>query len=136
MKRIAIGSVLSIGVAGRAGISAQDQQLAQQGLIRNEAPVRADAEIVVDAPTARVGALLLDLRGWPSWQPEIGTASITNAAQVGSSLIWSNGQRASIQRSDATMQLDLSARVLADRLPRASALRPHGPTTLQSPWQQ
>jgi uncharacterized membrane protein len=92
MKRIAIRSVLSSGVAGCAGISAQDEQLTQQGLIRNEAPVRADAQIGIDAPTARVWALLPDLRGWPSWQPEIGTALITNAAQVGSSLIWSNGQ--------------------------------------------
>src|SRR5208283_5485982 len=64
-----------------AGIS--DDELARNGKIREDAPVKASVQIVIHAPVEKVWSLLTDIAGWPKWQSDISTAEITGPLQAG-----------------------------------------------------
>ena len=67
-------------------------ELARQGRIQEDAPVKASAAIQIHAPVERVGgALLTDVDGWPSWQKDIHRAAISGELRSGTEFTWSSG---------------------------------------------
>lgn len=53
--------------------------------------IRSRHALVVPAPVEVVWALMVDVEGWPSWQPEVTAASIDGAFVPGASFLWSSG---------------------------------------------
>ena len=68
-----------------------DQQLARSGKIDEIAPIKASAEIVVNAPAAKVWSILVNIQSWPSWQHDITNVSIHAAPAPGIKFDWSSG---------------------------------------------
>jgi hypothetical protein len=69
-----------------------DQSLAGQGAINDGAPVKAQAQNVIDAPAAQVWNILVDIQDWPRWQTDITAVSIKQEPAVGVRFEWSTGQ--------------------------------------------
>lgn len=44
--------------------------------INQKAPVRASAEVIIDAPVAVVWEVLSDIRNWPTWNHAVSTVSM------------------------------------------------------------
>jgi uncharacterized protein YndB with AHSA1/START domain len=77
--------------AGCAQSEADRDKLAAQGFIREDAPVKAAAAVIIAAPDSKVWALLTDIRGWPKWQPAISKAAIQGSPAKGVPFFWSTG---------------------------------------------
>jgi len=69
-----------------------DQSLAGQGAINDGAPVKALAQIVIDASAAQVWNILVDIQDWPKWQTDITAVSIKQKPAVSVQFEWSTGQ--------------------------------------------
>jgi len=80
-----------IGLAGCSESAANRDRLAAQGLIQEDAPVRAAAAIVIAAPAARIMGLLTNISGWPQWQPDISKAIVHGNTAIGTQFVWSTG---------------------------------------------
>jgi uncharacterized membrane protein len=83
VKELAILYVLIIGLTGCAESATNRDRLAAQGLIQEDAPVKAAAEVIIAAPAAKIFGLLTDIGGWPQWQPDISQARIHGHPVVG-----------------------------------------------------
>ncbi len=68
-----------------------DQQLAHSGKIDETAPIKASAEIMVNAPAAKVWSILVDIQSWPSWQHDIAKVSVHAVPAPGVKFNWSSG---------------------------------------------
>lgn len=69
------------------------QQLAADGQIQQDAPVKASSEIVIDAPPERVWAILTDVNDWPKWQRDISRADMRGPLQPGAEFTWTSGMQ-------------------------------------------
>lgn len=56
--------------------------------INNKAPVRASAEIVIDAPEGMVWEVLSDIRNWPEWNPSVSRANMYGELEPGTDFHW------------------------------------------------
>ncbi len=66
-------------------------QLARNGSIQENAPVKASLEITVNASPERVWGLLTDVKNWPRWQRDISKAEISGPLQSGTAFSWNAG---------------------------------------------
>ena len=69
----------------------QLEQLAQNGKIQDNAPVKASSEITISAKPERVWALLSDVNSWPTWQKDITKAQMRGPLQPGTEFTWTSG---------------------------------------------
>ena len=68
-----------------------DRTLADRGTINDDAPVKAVAQIIINAPAVQVWKILADIQDWPSWQTDIIAVSIKQAPAIGVAFEWSTG---------------------------------------------
>jgi uncharacterized membrane protein len=88
---IGVLSALTLCLGGCAP-SAQDlSALAGRGSIQEDAPVKAEAQIVIQAPQARVWSILADIQRWPQWQTDITHVTIARSPAAGVTFSWSLG---------------------------------------------
>jgi len=71
--------------------SASNEQLAREGKIREDASVKASAEITIYAPAEKVWQVLTDVKDWPRWQPDISTTEIHGPLEAGTTFSWTTG---------------------------------------------
>ena len=57
----------------------------------SDAPVAGAAETVIDAPPETVWDVLTTIEDWPSWNPDVKTASIDGAVAPGTAFRWKAG---------------------------------------------
>jgi uncharacterized membrane protein len=88
--RLCIGALYAIAVClGGCGRSADDlQALAARGSIQEDAPVKAQVQIIIRAPQAKVWGILADVQGWPKWQSDISHVVITRSPAPGVTFSW------------------------------------------------
>jgi uncharacterized membrane protein len=91
LRRFGFLFALMIAPAGCAQRAAQADKLASEGSIEEAAPVKAEAEIIIAAPQAKVWKLLTDVKDWPKWQPDIADTSIQRDPAVDTTFAWSGG---------------------------------------------
>jgi uncharacterized protein YndB with AHSA1/START domain len=65
--------------------------LARSGAIETAAPIKVSLQIVIDAPTEKVWAILTDVDDWPKWQPEIEDAHVAGSLAAGTDFTWTTG---------------------------------------------
>lgn len=63
---------------------------AKRGTINAEAPVTSSSSRVLDAPVARVWAVLADVARWPTWWPHMGITQLDRVA-VDATFRWRAG---------------------------------------------
>ena len=66
-------------------------QLARQGRLEENAPVRASFARTINAPPARVWGLLTDVNAWPGWQHDIHSVAISGEVRSGTLFTWNGG---------------------------------------------
>jgi hypothetical protein len=86
MMRLAMVLILLLGLGND-----RLEQLAQQGKIQEDAPVKASSEISISAEPEQVWALLTDVNDWPKWQSDITKAEIHGPLQPGTEFTWTSG---------------------------------------------
>jgi uncharacterized protein YndB with AHSA1/START domain len=59
--------------------------------VDRNAPVVATAEIAVAAPPETVWDVISDIKGWPSWNPEVRRMTLSGAVAQGSEFRWKAG---------------------------------------------
>jgi uncharacterized protein YndB with AHSA1/START domain len=67
------------------------ENLAASGQIQENAPVKASAEIVIDASPEKVWRFLADIDQWSSWHSAITAATINGPLEPGTTFVWTNG---------------------------------------------
>ena len=89
--RVCIGALSAITLClGGCAPSADDlQALAVRGSIQEDAPVKAQAQIIIRAPQAKVWGILADIQRWPKWQTDITDVAITRSPSAGVTFSWS-----------------------------------------------
>jgi hypothetical protein len=80
---------LMVGLIGCSDSAANRDRLAAQGLIQESAPVKAAAEMDITAPQTKIWRLLVDIKDWAKWQPDISKTSIPSDPAVGMQFSWS-----------------------------------------------
>lgn len=86
MMRLAMVLFLLLGLSNDRLI-----QLAQEGKIQENAPVKASSQITIIAKPERVWALLTDVNDWPKWQSDITKAEMRGPLQPGTEFTWTSG---------------------------------------------
>lgn len=86
--RLIASAVLLVGLGGCGN---KDAELAARGRVDDHAAVRVAVRITVGAPPSVVWAVLGDVAGWPSWQPDIRATAIAGAAGIGVPFRWTTG---------------------------------------------
>jgi uncharacterized protein YndB with AHSA1/START domain len=66
-------------------------ELAQTGKINENAPVLAHLEIEINAPPAKVWALLVDAPSWPKWTKQISSVTPDGPLAAGKKFTWKSG---------------------------------------------
>lgn len=66
-------------------------ELGRRGAIQTDAPIKADATTIINAPASRVWQLLIDVAAWPSWQPDIANVSTVGKLTEGATFTWKTG---------------------------------------------
>jgi uncharacterized membrane protein len=64
---------------------------AMTGQVQDDAPLHARQSITIQAPRARVYALLTDFASWPKWQPNVKKVTPPTTLSVGERFTWVNG---------------------------------------------
>ena len=62
--------------------------MAARGEVDPDAPVRTSVSVAINAPPALVWAVLSDIAGWPSWQPDIQHAVVVEPVGAGTRFHW------------------------------------------------
>ncbi len=76
-------------LAALAGCGRQhDAALAAHGEVDAGAPIRTSVSVAIKAPPALVWTVLSDIARWPSWQPDIEHAAITEPVGAGTRFRW------------------------------------------------
>ena len=115
MKGLAILYVLMVVLAGCTESAANRNRLAAQGLIQEDAPVKAAAEIAIAAPAHKIMGLLTNISDWPQWQRDISKATVHGSTAIGSRFVWSTGGmdiHSTIQLVDPERSICWTARML------------------------
>jgi uncharacterized protein YndB with AHSA1/START domain len=66
-------------------------QLAAQGQIDDGAPVQTDVDVTIDAKPEKIWALLTGIDAWPTWQPDIRSASLQGPPGQNAAFVWHTG---------------------------------------------
>ena len=85
------GCVASAMLAGCSPSMQQLDRLASTGAIDKNAPVLAHVQIEIDAPPAKVWALLVNAPAWPTWNEDIAKVSVTQPLAPGTRFSWGAG---------------------------------------------
>ena len=64
---------------------------AKQGRIDADAFIKSHAEILVNAPVARVWQILADAPHWPSWMPGVKTVHLDSTVAPDATFTWKSG---------------------------------------------
>jgi uncharacterized protein YndB with AHSA1/START domain len=80
-----------LGLAACSGSRVDRDKLAAAGTIDEQAPVKASAQILIQAPPAKIWGLLTNIQAWPTWQPDISAATIEAAPALAAPFTWSTG---------------------------------------------
>jgi uncharacterized protein YndB with AHSA1/START domain len=64
---------------------------AMAGRVQEGAPLHAHQTVLIAAPRERVYALLVDVGGWPRWQPTVTRVTPPAAIEAGARFTWVNG---------------------------------------------
>jgi uncharacterized membrane protein len=67
------------------------ETLARAGAIESDAPIKAAAEIVIQAPAEKVWSVLTAVNDWPKWQSDIKEAELFGPFESGAAFTWSIG---------------------------------------------
>jgi hypothetical protein len=67
------------------------ESLARAGQIESDAPIKASAKIVIQAPAEKVWSILTAVNNWPKWQTDIKEAEMTGPLKSGTAFTWSSG---------------------------------------------
>lgn len=59
--------------------------------VEENGPVKASANVIIDAPVERVWTLLVEVPSWPHWQPEVSSATLDGSFEEGTSFTWTTG---------------------------------------------
>ena len=65
--------------------------LARSGSIQEDAPIKASADVVIDASPEKVWTVLTAVSDWPKWQPKISHAEIAGPVERGMPFTWGGG---------------------------------------------
>jgi uncharacterized protein YndB with AHSA1/START domain len=65
--------------------------LSAAGKTEQNAPVRAEVEIHIAAPPAKVWGLLIDAPAWPTWCPQIQRVETPGELEIGKRFTWKSG---------------------------------------------
>jgi len=79
-----------LGLAA-CGHSETPQQLAAQGQIDQNAPIKCSVQITINAPPAKIWALLTDISLWPTWQSDITQTAVDGTPADGVLFSWDTG---------------------------------------------
>lgn len=66
-------------------------RLAAAGSIQEDAPVKADLQVEIGAPAAKVWTLLIDAASWPKWQRDIESVNVQGPLAGGKRFSWRAG---------------------------------------------
>ncbi|MGD2082170.1 MAG: SRPBCC family protein [Chromatiales bacterium] len=69
--------------------------------INRDAPVVASAEALIEAPVDLVWSLLIDIDGWPRWNPAVERAALDGPPQAGTAFRWKAGGASIASRLEA-----------------------------------
>ena len=82
---------LMTGLSACSASKVDRDSLAARGLIDESAPVKATAQVVIQAPPTKIWGLLTNIKDWSRWQPDISPVAIEAAPAVPVPFIWSTG---------------------------------------------
>lgn len=68
------------------------EEYAKRGRIDQSAPVQSSGEIRIERPVEQVWDLLVDLRGWEAWAPDIHDVRLDSAVVVDGRFAWAIGR--------------------------------------------
>jgi uncharacterized protein YndB with AHSA1/START domain len=77
-----------LALAGCGGGVASLDELAAAGQIQADAPLQVNARIEINAPPARVWAVLTNIQNWPAWDPSITMTIASPDVGDGSLFAW------------------------------------------------
>ena len=60
--------------------------------IDRDAPVRARAELLIDAPLAQVWSILTDIADWSRWNPGVNRVVVDGPIEAGTEFAWRSGR--------------------------------------------
>ena len=94
-------------LAGCAPSGAKLEAMARLGEIQADAPIKADASILIAAPPQTVWRRLTDIDHWPDWQLDIHSAKLVGPLASGSTFVWRSSvtvrSRLALVRPPSTM---------------------------------
>jgi len=64
---------------------------AKQGRIDTAAAIQSHAEILINAPVARVWQIIADAPNWPAWMPGVKTVRLDSTVTPDAGFTWKNG---------------------------------------------
>ena len=59
--------------------------------IQENAPVKASAQVVINAPVGRVWEILTAIPNWPHWQHDVSSATLDGSFKEGVAFTWTTG---------------------------------------------
>lgn len=101
--------------------------------IDRNAPVLGWGEIVVAAPPETVWDLLAAIEGWPSWNPDVKSASVDGAVASGTQFRWKSGATtitSTLQHLERPRQIAWSGRTFGLKAFHVWQLEPKDGSTL------
>lgn len=96
------------------------------------APAFARHEIHIESPPERVWALISDIDGWSSWQPDIATARLMGLLAPGSTFKWKSGGTgvsSTLEEVNPPRRLGWTGRAMGARAKHVWILEPQGSGT-------
>jgi uncharacterized protein YndB with AHSA1/START domain len=82
-----------MGLADAPQASTMPSTLEACMYVNRSAPAYAEHEICIESSPERVWALISDIEGWSSWQPDFGESHLDGALAPGSTFRWKSGGR-------------------------------------------
>jgi uncharacterized protein YndB with AHSA1/START domain len=93
MRRTALLLFPAIILTACSNASERDRTaLAAAGQIQQNAPVKADVQISINASPDKVWSILTNINNWPRWQTAISAAQVHGPLAPGTAFTWSAGK--------------------------------------------
>jgi hypothetical protein len=102
-------------------------------LVRPDAPVVAESELEIEARPEAVWDVLTDIEGWPTWNPEVKSASLRGSVTAGSTFRWKAGPgtiKSTIQHVEPPMQIAWTGTTFGIKAVHVYVLEPRGAKTV------
>lgn len=80
-----------LALSGCGGPGPNNDTLAAQDQLRADAPLQTQQSIIINAPPAKIWAILVNIDAWPGWQPYISQAASDYVVQNGAVFSWTTG---------------------------------------------